>query len=90
MADLIVAETTCDGKKKMYELMAETRPMYVLELPQKVDDPDALAHWRARTAQVPRVSGTALRNVTITDDCLRKAIGVMNRERCLAPPAWPR
>ena len=35
MADLVVAETTCDGKKKMYELMAETRPMYVLELPQK-------------------------------------------------------
>ncbi len=25
MADLIVAETTCDGKKKMYELMAETQ-----------------------------------------------------------------
>ena len=45
MADLIVAETTCDGKKKMYELMAETRPMYVLELPQKPDDADALAHW---------------------------------------------
>ena len=35
MADLVVGETTCDGKKKMYELMAETRPMYVLELPQK-------------------------------------------------------
>ena len=26
MADLIVAETTCDGKKKMYELLARTRP----------------------------------------------------------------
>ncbi len=26
MADLVVGETTCDGKKKMYELMAESRP----------------------------------------------------------------
>ena len=47
MADLVVGETTCDGKKKMYELMAETRPVYVLELPQKADDPDALEHWYA-------------------------------------------
>ena len=45
MADLVVGETTCDGKKKMYELMAESRPMYVLELPQKADDPDAFEYW---------------------------------------------
>ena len=47
MADLLVAETTCDGKKKMYELMAESRPMHVLELPQKPNEPDAFAHWLA-------------------------------------------
>jgi benzoyl-CoA reductase/2-hydroxyglutaryl-CoA dehydratase subunit BcrC/BadD/HgdB len=45
MADLVVGETTCDGKKKMFELMAESRPMYVLELPQRADDDDALEHW---------------------------------------------
>ncbi len=27
-ADLMVAETTCDGKKKMFELMGATKPMY--------------------------------------------------------------
>jgi benzoyl-CoA reductase/2-hydroxyglutaryl-CoA dehydratase subunit BcrC/BadD/HgdB len=37
MADLLVAETTCDGKKKMYELLQETYPMHVLELPQNPD-----------------------------------------------------
>src|SRR5512144_2429023 len=26
MADLVVGETTCDGKKKMYELLAASRP----------------------------------------------------------------
>jgi len=52
MADLVVAETTCDGKKKMYELMAKSRPMVVLELPQKSEDPDALVHWVAEVRKL--------------------------------------
>ncbi len=80
MADLIVAETTCDGKKKMYELLGETRPMYVLELPQKADDADALEHWRRELhkfkAELERRLG-----VEITDCKLKQAISVMNRER---------
>ncbi len=82
MADLIVAETTCDGKKKMYELMGEIRPVYVLELPQKVDDPDALGHWRAELGKF-RAFLESRWSVVITDDCLRKATGIMNRERSL-------
>jgi benzoyl-CoA reductase/2-hydroxyglutaryl-CoA dehydratase subunit BcrC/BadD/HgdB len=82
MADLVVAETTCDGKKKMYELMAETRPMYVLELPQKQDDGDAMTHWvselRKLKAKLEECFG-----VTITDEKLRQAIRTMNRERAL-------
>ena len=73
MADLVVAETTCDGKKKMYELMAERRPMYVLELPQKPDDPDAFAHWAAELRKL-RVELEQRFGVEITDDRLREAI----------------
>ena len=32
-SDLIVGETTCDGKKKMYEMLAEFKPVHVIELP---------------------------------------------------------
>ncbi len=32
-ADLVIGETTCDGKKKMYEMMAEFKPVHVMELP---------------------------------------------------------
>lgn len=82
MADLIVAETTCDGKKKMYELLGETRPMYVLELPQKPNDPDAAGHWRRELAklqaQLEKRFGAA-----ITEEKLRGAIELMNRERRL-------
>ncbi len=82
MADLIIAETTCDGKKKMFELMAQTRPTYQLELPQKPDDPDARAHWlrelrKLRTALSQRL-GTR-----VTNEKLRRAIREMNRERRL-------
>lgn len=34
-SDLVVGETTCDGKKKMYELLAEFKPVYVVELPNR-------------------------------------------------------
>ncbi len=82
MADLIVAETTCDGKKKMYELMADSRPMYILELPQKPDDTDAFNHWKLELQKL-RAELEKRFNVTITDDGIREAIRIMNRERKL-------
>ncbi len=82
MADLIVGETTCDGKKKMYELLSETRPVYILELPQKVDDPDALTHWRSELRKFRRFLENRF-EVTVTDEKIRDAIAVMNRERRL-------
>jgi len=36
LTDLIVGETTCDGKKKAYEIFDEiTNKVYVMELPHK-------------------------------------------------------
>jgi benzoyl-CoA reductase/2-hydroxyglutaryl-CoA dehydratase subunit BcrC/BadD/HgdB len=82
MAELIVAETTCDGKKKMYELMGQTRPMHILELPQKPDDDDAMSHWisqlRFFKAKLEELFG-----VEVTDEKIRQAIRIMNRERQL-------
>ncbi|HHH75668.1 MAG TPA: 2-hydroxyacyl-CoA dehydratase, partial [Phycisphaerae bacterium] len=80
MSDLLVAETTCDGKKKMYEILAETREMYVLELPQKQDDEDAIFHWRRELVKMKEHLEERF-DVEITDDRLRDAIKLMNRER---------
>ncbi len=81
-ADLVVAETTCDGKKKMFELMAQSKPMYVLELPQKSDDPDALERWvgevRKLKAHLEKRFGQPVTNERLID-----AIRLMNRERAL-------
>jgi benzoyl-CoA reductase/2-hydroxyglutaryl-CoA dehydratase subunit BcrC/BadD/HgdB len=80
MADLVVAETTCDGKKKMYELMAQAKPMYVLELPQKPTDDDAMAHWITELRKL-RAKLEEQFGVEITDDKIRQAIKTMNCER---------
>jgi benzoyl-CoA reductase/2-hydroxyglutaryl-CoA dehydratase subunit BcrC/BadD/HgdB len=82
MADLLVAETTCDGKKKMYELMAESRPMHVLELPQKPNEQDAFAHWLAELKRL-RAELERWFGVDLTDERLREGIRAMNRERAL-------
>ncbi|MHC4247510.1 MAG: double-cubane-cluster-containing anaerobic reductase [Planctomycetota bacterium] len=82
MADMVVAETTCDGKKKMYELMARSRPMYVLELTQKPDDEGAFEHW---LGELGKLKGELEERfgVEVTDARLREAIATMNRERTL-------
>src|ERR1035437_3524909 len=81
-ADLIVAETTCDGKKKMFELMSATKPMYVLELPQKAGDADALEHWTQEVRKFKEHLEQRFQT-RITDVKLRDAARLMNRERGL-------
>ena len=82
MADLIVAETTCDGKKKMYELMGQTRPVYVLELPQKPEDNDAMTHWISELRKL-RARLQEHFSVELTDEKIKREIVVMNRDRRL-------
>jgi len=82
LSDLIVAETTCDGKKKMFELLGEFKPMAVFELPQKPDDESGFRHWLSELAGLRRRLED-LTGVTITDERLREAIRLMNRERAL-------
>jgi benzoyl-CoA reductase/2-hydroxyglutaryl-CoA dehydratase subunit BcrC/BadD/HgdB len=82
MADLIVAETTCDGKKKMFELMAESRTTYVIELPQKENDNDAFEHWLRELHKFKQMLESRF-TVEITDEQLHEAIAIMNRERSL-------
>jgi benzoyl-CoA reductase/2-hydroxyglutaryl-CoA dehydratase subunit BcrC/BadD/HgdB len=81
-ADLVVAETTCDGKKKMFELLGASKPMYVLELPQKAEDPDAFEHWVLEVRKFQRDLAARFA-VDINEARLTEAIRLMNRERRL-------
>ncbi len=45
LSDCVIAETTCDGKKKMFELISEYKPLHVMDLPQLPDEEEAKANW---------------------------------------------
>lgn len=40
-SDLVFGETTCDGKKKMYEIMRDFKPVHVMQLPNSKDSKEA-------------------------------------------------
>jgi len=44
-SDFILGETTCDGKKKMFELMGRIKPLHLMHLPFDADGGQALAFW---------------------------------------------
>lgn len=46
LTDAVVGETTCDGKKKMFELIDRHRPLYVMDLPQCPTNEGAVTYWR--------------------------------------------
>lgn len=95
-ADLLVGETTCDGKKKMYEYMSEIKDMHVMQLPQKKTGEGARALWKSEMIELKKKLEEKF-NVEITDEKLREAIKLKNRERtaiknfcelgALTPPA---
>lgn len=79
LSDLLIAETTCDGKKKMYELLSEIKPLHLLQLPQKQDE-EALQYWYGEIIKLKDRLEVEF-DVTITEQALREAIHLMNEER---------
>ncbi len=45
-SDFILGETTCDGKKKMFELMGRIKPLHLMHLPYDTSGGHALDFWR--------------------------------------------
>jgi benzoyl-CoA reductase/2-hydroxyglutaryl-CoA dehydratase subunit BcrC/BadD/HgdB len=79
--DLVVGETTCDGKKKAYEIFGEYAPVYVMEIPQMKQACDRDL-WRAEVrrfkARIEEITGKE-----ITAAKLKEAIKLVNRRRRL-------
>ena len=78
-SDLVVGETTCDGKKKMYEILAEHKPVYVMELPNS-QSPEALKLWKQEIIKFKEKLESHF-GVTITEEQIREAIKIKNEGR---------
>jgi benzoyl-CoA reductase/2-hydroxyglutaryl-CoA dehydratase subunit BcrC/BadD/HgdB len=76
----VVGETTCDGKKKVYELLHELIPTYVLEIPHKPDTQMGKEAWfkelEAFKAKLEELTGNK-----ITAEKLKAAIELINNKR---------
>ena len=78
-ADLIVGETTCDGKKKMFEYLSTEKPVHVIQLPQMINENSVAflaQEFRRFAAKLEEIFG-----VVLTDEMIRGQIRAVNCER---------
>lgn len=79
VADVYVGETTCDGKKKAYEILGADKQTYVMDMPQ-MKRPQDIEKWTgeiaAFSAEVERITGR-----TLTAEALANAIKLINEKR---------
>lgn len=78
-SDVVVGETTCDGKKKMYEYMAEFKDVFLMELPNTQGE-EALKLWKSEIIRFREYLEKKF-DVTITEDDIREAIKINNAGR---------
>ena len=78
-SDLVVGETTCDGKKKMYEMMAEFKDVFVMELPN-IQSEKGLELWKQEIIRLKHYLEEKFQ-VVITEDDIKHAIQIENRRR---------
>lgn len=77
--DFVYGETTCDAKKKTWELLDREVPTYVMEIPQmkrKRDKTLWVEEVKDFKAQMEKVTGKA-----ITAEAVSEAVKIMNNKR---------
>lgn len=77
--DMVVGETTCDGKKKAFEILNDYVPVHVMETPQMKREKDRylwLSEVHEFKERVERFTG-----YKVTEDSLRQAIKEVNDKR---------
>ena len=77
--DLVIGETTCDGKTKAYEIFAEYKPTFVIEVPNRRSDA-ARTYWRSELGRLA-AKLEELTGKKITAESLRAGVKVANAKR---------
>ncbi|WP_395150050.1 double-cubane-cluster-containing anaerobic reductase [uncultured Allofournierella sp.] len=78
-SDLIVGETTCDGKKKMYELLGRFKKTHVMELPNRQSQVGQEL-WRQEVIALKETLEETF-GVTITEEMLWEQVRLCNENR---------
>lgn len=78
-SDVVVGETTCDGKKKMYEYMSEFKDVFAMELPNS-QSAASLQLWKGEIVRFKEYLEEKF-GVTITEEKIAEAIKEENEVR---------
>ncbi|MFZ3130991.1 MAG: double-cubane-cluster-containing anaerobic reductase [Desulfosporosinus sp.] len=78
-SDLIVGETTCDGKKKMFELLQRLKTVHIMHLPQLPDRQSSSNLWYEEIVQLKEALEKRFA-LQITEAALRRAIHTTNQQ----------
>ena len=78
-SDVVVGETTCDGKKKMYEYMSDFKDVFVMELPNSQSEV-SLQLWKSEIIRFKEYLEKKFQ-VKITEEDVRKAVHTENDVR---------
>lgn len=81
-SDMIVGETTCDGKKKMYELLGELKDTYIMQLPQTQDKERGMDLWKEEISRFKNKLEKKF-ETSISKEKISEAISQINDERKL-------
>jgi benzoyl-CoA reductase/2-hydroxyglutaryl-CoA dehydratase subunit BcrC/BadD/HgdB len=73
VSDVIIGETTCDGKKKMFELIRERKPTHIMDLPQLPDEAEALSNWTVMIRKLQKYLEDVFK-IKATDEQIEAAI----------------
>lgn len=82
LSDIIIGETTCDGKKKMYELLSEFKDIHIMQLPQGTDRSYSSLMWEKEVRLLIKILEEKF-GVEITEEKLREATSFRNKYRAL-------
>ncbi|WP_270521656.1 double-cubane-cluster-containing anaerobic reductase [Sellimonas intestinalis] len=78
-SDLVVGETTCDGKKKMYEYLGQFKDVFTMELPNR-QTKDGLTLWKNEIIRFKEYLEQKF-HVEITEEQIRNAVKIQNEGR---------
>ena len=79
IADVYVGETTCDGKKKAYEILGQDVPMIIMDVPQ-MKRPKDILKWKDEIAEFA-AKAEAITGNALTVENLKAAIRTVNEKR---------
>ena len=79
IADMYVGETTCDGKKKAWEILAQDVPLHIMDMPQ-MKRPQDIEKWANEIKDFVKVVEDFTGN-KITAENLKEAIHTINEKR---------